>query len=141
VALDAFGHLAAATSTGGLAGKPIGRIGDSAIIGAGTYASDASCAVSGTGQGEYFIRATVARDIAALMEYGDKNLAEAARLVVHGRLSALGGRGGIIALDRTGHLAIDFSTDVMHRGAVSAGSAPWTAVRADDALPADRERP
>src|SRR5690606_1810469 len=95
VALDVHGHLAAGTSTGGLTNKAVGRIGDSAIIGAGTFASDASCAVSCTGQGEIFIRATAARDVAALMEYAGLDVETAAAKVIHERVAALGGEGGL----------------------------------------------
>jgi beta-aspartyl-peptidase (threonine type) len=116
VALDSEGNLAAGTSTGGLTNKMWGRVGDSPIIGAGTYASNQSCAVSGTGTGEYFIRATVARDICALMEYTGLSVQEAADKVVRERLVAMGGDGGVIALGRDGSLAYSFNTAGMYRG-------------------------
>jgi len=119
VALDRDGNLAAATSTGGMTNKLAGRIGDSPIIGAGNYASNASCAVSGTGHGEYFIRATVARDLAAMLEYGGMHLADAAETVIRERLGPLGGTGGVIAVDRDGAIACSFNTSLMHRGFVS----------------------
>lgn len=118
VALDRAGHLAAATSTGGLTNKRWGRVGDVPIIGAGTYANDAACAVSGTGIGEQFIRHTVASDIAALVAYGELPLAEAARKVVHEKLEP--GDGGIIAVDRLGNIALAFNTAGMFRGAADA---------------------
>ncbi len=116
VALDQFGNLAAGTSTGGMTNKKYGRVGDSPIIGAGTYADNKTCAVSGTGHGEYFIRLTVARDIAALMEYGGLTLQEAADSVVHGKLKTLGGEGGVIALDRQGNVSMTFNSEGMYRG-------------------------
>lgn len=118
-ALDTHGNLAAGTSTGGMTNKMFGRVGDSPIIGAGTYANNASCAVSGTGQGEYFIRATVARDICALMEYAGLSLAEAARRVVQDTLTGLGGQGGIIAVDRDGGAVFEFNTEGMYRARVA----------------------
>ena len=118
-ALDTHGNLAAGTSTGGMTNKMFGRVGDSPIIGAGTYANNASCAVSGTGQGEYFIRATVARDICALMEYAGLSLAEAARRMVQDTLTGLGGQGGIIAVDRDGGAVFEFNTEGMYRARVA----------------------
>ncbi len=115
VALDSRGGLAAATSTGGLCGAPAGRIADSAIIGAGTYA-DARCAVSCTGQGDYFIRAAAAGRIAHLYGYGGRTLAEAARETVSGLIAELGGRGGVIALARDGAWHFEFTTRAMFRG-------------------------
>jgi beta-aspartyl-peptidase (threonine type) len=118
VALDRAGHLAAATSTGGLTNKRWGRVGDVPIVGAGTNANDAACAVSGTGIGEQFIRHTVASDIAALVAYGKLSLAEAAKRVIHEKLEP--GDGGIIAVDRLGNIALDFNTAGMFRGAADA---------------------
>jgi len=115
VALDRDGNLAAATSTGGMTNKRHGRVGDSPIIGAGTYASNASCAVSATGHGEFFIRLGVARDICALVEYRRMPLEAAVREVIHGKLAALGGDGGVIALDRDGHIVADFNSNGMFR--------------------------
>ena len=115
VALDARGHLAAATSTGGMTGKRWGRVGDSPIIGAGTYANDAGCAVSATGHGEYFIRSVVAHDIAAQMQYGRKALAESVQNTL-ARMKALGGNGGVIAIAPDGEVALDFNSEGMFRG-------------------------
>jgi L-asparaginase / beta-aspartyl-peptidase len=117
VALDQAGRVAAGTSTGGLTAKPRGRIGDSPIIGAGTYAS-ATCAVSGTGVGEYFMRDLVAYDICARVRYLGESLAQAADTVVLQELVAQGGEGGVIALDREGHIAMPFNTTGMFRGYV-----------------------
>jgi beta-aspartyl-peptidase (threonine type) len=122
VALDIHGNLAAGTSTGGLTAKRWGRVGDSPIIGAGTYASNTSCAVSGTGTGEYFIRLTVAREICALVQYRGMPLQKAADLVIQKRLTALGGDGGVIAVDPSGHMAWSFNTEGMYRA-----SGAWNA--------------
>jgi beta-aspartyl-peptidase (threonine type) len=118
VALDAHGNLAAATSTGGMTNKRWGRIGDSPIIGAGTYADNRSCAVSATGHGEYFIRATVARDICSRVQYQGLDLAAAADAVIHGQLLEMGGEGGIIALDPKGNIALTFNTPGMYRASI-----------------------
>ena len=118
VALDLAGNLAAGTSTGGRTNKHFGRIGDSPIIGAGTYADNQTCAVSATGHGEYFIRAAVAHDIGALMAYQGLSVREAAHEVVMEKLVALGGSGGVIALDWEGHIAMPFTTEGMYRGIV-----------------------
>ncbi len=117
VALDRAGNLAAATSTGGLANKHAGRVGDSPIIGAGTYANNQSCAVSGTGAGEYFMRQLVAYDICALVAYGHLTLERAVSEVVHEKLRATGGEGGVIAIDPAGNIAMDFNTAGMFRAA------------------------
>jgi beta-aspartyl-peptidase (threonine type) len=132
VALDAKGHLAAGTSTGGLTAKQWGRVGDSPIIGAGTYASDASCAVSGTGTGEYFIRLTVARDICALVQYRGVSVQMAADEVIQHRLNALGGDGGVIAMSSDGQIAFSFNTPRMYRGSATSGSKPHVAIYKDD---------
>jgi len=116
VALDKKGNLAAATSTGGMTNKRRGRIGDTPIVGAGTYADNSTCAVSATGVGEYIMRAVVAHDIAALMEYKKMTLAEAAELVVMKKLTAIGGSGGVIAIDSAGHIAMPFNSAGMYRG-------------------------
>jgi L-asparaginase / beta-aspartyl-peptidase len=116
VALDQFGNLAAGTSTGGMTNKKYGRIGDSPIIGAGTYANNKTCAVSSTGWGEYFIRLNVAHDINALMEYSGLSVNAAADSVIMKKLPRLGGDGGAIALDRNGNFAMPFCTDKMYRG-------------------------
>ena len=115
VALDSHGHLAAATSTGGMTNKRYGRVGDSPLIGAGTWA-DESCAVSGTGWGEFFIRNVVAHDIAARMAYRGDSLAVAVDAVIMQRVPDLGGDGGAIAVDRDGNIAMPFSTAGMYRG-------------------------
>jgi len=117
VALDQTGNLAAATSTGGTSNKRPGRIGDSPIIGAGTYANNATCAVSATGDGEYFIRATVAHDVSALMEYRGMKLQDAAQTVLY-KVAKLGGTGGLIAIDKDGNTALPFNTSGMYRGYV-----------------------
>ena len=116
VALDKNGNLAAATSTGGTTNKLAGRVGDSPVIGAGTYANGI-CAISATGDGEYFIRATVARDVAALMEYRGMKLAEAAQAALN-KVAKLGGNGGLIAIDREGNVTLPFNTSGMYRGYV-----------------------
>ncbi|MGH1387083.1 isoaspartyl peptidase/L-asparaginase family protein [Kordia sp.] len=115
VALDKNGNLAAGTSTGGMTNKKWSRIGDSPIIGAGTYANNKTCAVSGTGHGEYFIRAAVAHDISALMEYKNMSLQEAAQEVIQNKLKNMGGDGGIIAIDAKGNLVAEFNTPGMYR--------------------------
>jgi L-asparaginase / beta-aspartyl-peptidase len=116
VALDRDGNLAAATSTGGMMNKRFGRVGDSPIIGAGTYADNATCAVSATGHGEFFIRGAIAYDVAAMMRYGGRSLSEAAQAAIHEHLAGLGGTGGVIALDAKGGLAMPFNTEGMFRG-------------------------
>jgi beta-aspartyl-peptidase (threonine type) len=115
VARDSHGRLAAATSTGGMTGKRYGRIGDSPVIGAGTYADDRTCAVSATGHGEIFIRAAVAHDICARMRFGGRDLDRAVREVVLEELPALGGEGGVIAVDREGRVAMEFNCEGMFR--------------------------
>ena len=116
VALDKNGNLAAGSSTGGMMLKKFGRVGDSPIIGAGTYANNNTCAVSATGWGEFFIRLGVAHDISALMEYKNLSLKEAANEVIMKKLSALGGDGGVIAIDKDGNIAMPFNTAGMYRG-------------------------
>jgi len=117
VALDQNGNLTAATSTGGTTNKRPGRVGDSPVIGAGTYANNATCAVSATGDGEYFIRATVGHDVSALMEYRGMALKDAAQAVLD-KVAKLGGTGGLIAIDRQGNVALPFNTSGMYRGYV-----------------------
>ncbi len=124
VALDRNGQLAAATSTGGMTGKRFGRIGDSPIVGAGTYADNRSCAVSATGHGEVFIRAAVAHDIGARMRYGRSDLARAVREVVLEELPALHGEGGIIAIDGGGNISMEFNSEGMFRASRKAGGEP-----------------
>lgn len=115
VALDMSGNLAAATSTGGMTNKRWGRVGDSPIIGAGTYANNNSCAVSCTGHGEFFIRAVVAYDISCLMEYKGLSLSEACDVVVNDKLVKLGGEGGLIAVDAKGNVCLPFNSEGMYR--------------------------
>lgn len=117
VALDKNGNLAAATSTGGTTNKRPGRVGDTPVIGAGTYANNATCAVSATGDGEYFIRASVGNNISALMEYRGMSLKDAAQVALD-RVAKLGGTGGLIAIDREGNMALPFNTSGMYRGYV-----------------------
>ncbi len=128
VALDSQGRLAAATSTGGMTGKRFGRIGDSPIIGAGTYADDRSCAVSATGHGEIFIRAVVAHDICSRIRYGRRTVAQAVREVVLEVLPSMHGQGGVIAIDRHGEIAMEFNSEGMFRASRSAGEEPHIAI-------------
>jgi beta-aspartyl-peptidase (threonine type) len=116
VALDKRGNIAAATSTGGMTNKRFGRVGDSPIIGAGTYANNNTCAVSCTGHGEYFIRAVVAYDISCLMEYKGYTLKEACDFVVKDKLVKFGGEGGLIAIDVAGNIELPFNSEGMYRG-------------------------
>jgi beta-aspartyl-peptidase (threonine type) len=118
-ALDKHGNLAAGTSTGGMTNKRWGRVGDAPIIGAGTYANNNTCAVSSTGWGEYFIRAMVAHDISALMEYKGLTLKEAAKEVIHDKVGGLGGDGGIIAVDKNGNMVFEFNTAGMYRASMN----------------------
>jgi beta-aspartyl-peptidase (threonine type) len=134
VARDAAGNLAAAPSTGGIAGKRYGRVGDSPIIGAGTWAENATCAVSATGHGEYFIRNAVAHDIAARIAYAGQSVAEAANEVVLRKLVALGGEGGVIVLDAHGNAALPFNTPGMYRGFVTEDGTIHTAIFTDETL-------
>ncbi|MBS0567713.1 MAG: isoaspartyl peptidase/L-asparaginase [Proteobacteria bacterium] len=131
VALDSKGNLAAGTSTGGMTNKRFGRVGDSPIIGAGTYA-DARCAVSATGWGEFYIRATAARDICARVEFRGDALKKAADEVVLGVIPKLGGDGGVIALDKDGNIAMPFNTDGMFRGWVDRDGKTHVAIYAGE---------
>jgi len=115
VARDQAGHLAAATSTGGTTGKLPGRVGDSPIVGAGTYADDAACAVSGTGMGEFYLRACLAYDVAARMRYKREPIDRAAREAL-ARMASLGGVGGLVAIDRAGRVSAPFNSEGMYRG-------------------------
>lgn len=116
VAIDAHGNLAAATSTGGMTNKRFGRVGDTPIIGAGTYANNNTCAISCTGHGEFFIRAVVAYDVSCLMEYKGLSLKEACDYVVKDKLVKMGGEGGLIAMDKYGNIELPFNSDGMYRG-------------------------
>jgi isoaspartyl peptidase/L-asparaginase-like protein (Ntn-hydrolase superfamily) len=128
VALDAEGHLAAATSTGGVKGQLPGRVGDSPLIGAGTYADDATCAVSSTGDGELIIRAGLAAEVSALMRLSGLDLAKAASRALRDRVGPLRGDAGLIALDAAGNVAMPANTTVMHRGVRRNGGSAETAV-------------
>lgn len=123
VALDQYGNLAAATSTGGMTNKRFGRVGDSPIIGAGTYADNNTCAISCTGWGEYYIRLVMAKTISDMMEFGKIPLKNAADEMVMKRLPALGGDGGLIAVDSKGNIAMPFNTEGMYRGFMKDGKA------------------
>ncbi|PAJ99052.1 isoaspartyl peptidase/L-asparaginase family protein [Burkholderia ubonensis] len=133
VARDLHGHVAAATSTGGITNKQPGRVGDSPIIGAGCYADDATCAVSSTGTGEMFIRLATAHDVAAQIAYRGVSVAEAAYDVVMNKLPRIAGRGGIIAVDAHGNVAMPFNTEGMYRGYARVGAAPVVGIYRDDA--------
>jgi beta-aspartyl-peptidase (threonine type) len=128
VALDRHGHLAAATSTGGVTNKQVGRVGDTPLIGAGCYADDATCAVSTTGSGEMFMRMVAAYDVAAQMAYRQVSLEEAAHDVVMNRLPKIDGRGGLVAVDAQGNVTLPFNTEGMYRGFARLGEAPVTAI-------------
>ena len=132
VALDAQGNLAAGTSTGGTNAKRWGRVGDSPIIGAGTYAANESCAVSGTGAGEFFIRLTIAREVCALVQYREQTVQDAADEVIKGRLSESKGSGGVIVLSPNGAMAWSFNTPGMYRARMSATSSPQISIFADE---------
>ncbi len=119
VVKDSCGNLAAGTSTGGLTAKKFGRVGDTPIIGAGTYADSRYCAVSATGTGEFFIRATVARDICARQEFTSETIQQSSDHLIHKTLPEMGGDGGIIAIDNDGHIAFSFNTAGMYRGSVT----------------------
>lgn len=131
VALDRHGNLAAATSTGGLTNKKYGRIGDSAIIGAGAYANDQTCAISCTGYGEFFIRGVVAHDISCLMEYRGLSLQEAAKIAIIEKQTKMGGEGGIIGVDRSGKIALTFNSEGMYRGWIGEENKLHTAIYKD----------
>jgi L-asparaginase / beta-aspartyl-peptidase len=121
VALDQHGNLAAATSTGGMTNKQFGRVGDAPIIGAGTYADNKTVAISGTGWGEYFIRLVMAKTISDMIEFGKMKLKQAADEMIMKRLPALGGDGGVIAVDKDGNIAMPFCTEGMYRGYMKEG--------------------
>ncbi|MDQ3745286.1 MAG: isoaspartyl peptidase/L-asparaginase [Acidobacteriota bacterium] len=128
--LDQAGNLAAGTSTGGISNKRFGRVGDSPIIGAGTYANNETCAVSCTGDGEFFIRSVVAHDISALMQYGGRAIGAAAESVL-AKVAKIGGTGGLIALDRRGNFAMPFNTSGMYRGWVGSDGQPHVLIYRD----------
>ena len=128
VALDQNGNIAAGTSTGGMTNKRFGRIGDVPVVGAGTYADNATCAVSATGHGEYFIRSVVAHDIAALMRYSGKSLQEAVDTVVLEKLVEFGGSGGVISINRQGDIVMEHNTPGMYRGAIDTRGQLTTAI-------------
>ena len=132
VALDTAGNVAAGTSTGGTTGKQWGRVGDSPVIGAGTYASNAACAVSATGTGEYFIRLGVAHEIAALVEHRGLCLQAAADMVIQDKLTALGGDGGIIAVAPDGQVAWSYNTSGMYRASLAANRPLVVAIYKDE---------
>lgn len=134
VALDREGHLAAGTSTGGMTYKRHGRIGDSPVIGAGTWADDRTCAISATGWGEYFIRTAVAHDIHARMLHGGETLSEAAERTIQDEMGALGGDGGIVGMDRVGNPTFSMNTPGMFRGALRSDGAPAVGLFATDVL-------
>lgn len=131
VALDRHGNLAAGTSTGGMTNKKFGRVGDVPVIGAGTYANNATCAISSTGWGEFFIRANVAHDISAQMEYAGKALRPAAAATL-AKVARLGGDGGVIGLDAHGNVMTDFNSAGMYRAYHIAGQAPVVAIYGDE---------
>ncbi len=116
VAIDINGNIAAATSTGGMTNKKFGRVGDSPMIGAGTYANNETCGVSCTGSGEFFIRGVVSYDVSCLMEYRGFSLQEASDTVIKDRLMKIGGDGGLIAVDKFGNISFSFNTEGMYRG-------------------------
>ena len=132
VALDAEGHVAAATSTGGTTYKRWGRVGDSPIIGAGTWADDSTVAISATGDGEYFIRNAIAHDIHARMAYLGEDVATAAEAVIEGSLTDSGGTGGVICLDREGRVAFVFNTEGMYRGSIGTDGNLTVAIYGDE---------
>jgi beta-aspartyl-peptidase (threonine type) len=132
VALDQAGNLAAGTSTGGMTNKRWGRIGDSPIIGAGTYANNDTCGVSATGHGEFFIRHVVAYDICARVGYQNQSIAEAANTVVNEVLMSAGGLGGVIAMDKHGNIAMPFNTEGMYRGSIDTRGNIHIAMYADE---------
>jgi beta-aspartyl-peptidase (threonine type) len=130
VARDRAGNLAAATSTGGMSNKRWGRVGDSPVIGAGTWASNRTCAVSATGHGEYFLRLAIAHDLSARMRYAGASLLDAADAVIHSELANAGGEGGVIALDANGNAATPFNTGGMYRAVLRANGEIHSAIYA-----------
>jgi len=132
VALDKYGNIAAGTSTGGMTNKRYGRIGDSPVIGAGTFADNASCAVSATGHGEYFIRYNVAADICARVQYQGKSIEQAGKEVIHDVLMPIGGTGGVIIIDTKGNISLPFNTKGMYRASKSNAQATYVGIFKDD---------
>lgn len=128
VARDVHGHLAAGTSTGGMTNKKHGRVGDTPIIGAGTYANNKTCAISCTGHGEFFIRSVVAYDISCLIEYKGLSLKDACELVVKQKLVKMGGEGGLIALDAHGNIELPFNSEGMYRASKIEGEVPYIGI-------------
>lgn len=133
VALDVFGNIAAATSTGGMTNKKFGRVGDSPIIGAGTYANNNTCAISCTGHGEFFIRSVVAYDISCLMEYKGLSLKEACDIVVYQKLVKIGGEGGLVAIDAKGNIEMPFNSEGMYRAMRKSGGEIYLGIYKDPA--------
>ncbi len=131
VARDAHGHLAAATSTGGMTNKRFGRVGDTALIGAGTYADDRTCAISCTGHGEFFIRTVAAYDVACLMKYKGLTLDDACAQVVSQTLREMGGEGGLIAVDHMGNVTLPFNSEGMYRAWITSGHEAQVAIYRD----------
>lgn len=132
VALDKFGNIAAGTSTGGMTNKRFGRIGDSPVIGAGTFADNASCAVSATGHGEFFIRYNVAADICARVQYQGKTIEQAGNEVIHDVLMPVGGTGGVIIIDTKGNISLPFNTKGMYRASKSDSKVTYVGIFKDD---------
>ncbi len=128
VALDIKGNIAAATSTGGMTNKKYGRVGDAPIIGSGTYANNATCGISCTGWGEFFIRLVMAKTVSDLMEYKNLKIDEAAKIMIHNKLPQLGGDGGLVGLDRNGNITMQFNTDGMYRGYIKSNGEKFVAV-------------
>jgi L-asparaginase / beta-aspartyl-peptidase len=131
VALDRYGNLAAATSTGGMTNKKFGRIGDTPLIGAGTYSNNKTCAVSGTGYGEYFMRGVIAYDISALMDYKGMTLQQATQKAME-KLAAMGGSGGVIAIDNKGNISQPFISEGMYRGYIDKNGEMKVAIFKDE---------
>ena len=132
VALDSFGNIAAGTSTGGMTNKRFGRIGDSPVIGAGTFADNNSCAVSATGHGEYFIRYNVAADICARVQYQDKSIEQAGEEVIHNILMPAGGTGGVIIIDTQGNISMPFNTTGMYRAKKTSSTPTYVGIFDDE---------
>jgi beta-aspartyl-peptidase (threonine type) len=128
VALDNKGNIAAATSTGGMTNKKYGRVGDAPIIGSGTYANNATCGISCTGWGEYFIRLVMAKSVSDIMEYKNLNINDAAKIMIHDKLPMLGGDGGLIGLDKHGNITMQFNSEGMYRGYIKSNNEKFIAV-------------